>query len=326
MILRRIGHKAKAALNTALCSFGMPYHHFLSAEKNIILMYHGVCKESNPYNRRHCYLADFEKQMRYLKKCANIISVEDFFEGRFDRGRSNVAITFDDGYLNNLTYALPVLERYGVKASVYVTGLFHSEEKIIWADFLQITTSFRQADFKLGEEKFEIRNKQAIRKKDGKSLLEIIKNEKPEYAYKQELYKVLGKDFSSVSSKTSEHWKLMNDEEILTLSRSPLISVGSHGWEHNNLGNIAPEQAREEIRHSKAYLENLIQKPVREIAFPDGSYSPAVLSHSRDLGFRCQLAAEHFSQPEDRNNPYLKKRYGIYQIGNWSEQIIFRQN
>jgi len=324
-MLRRIANKLRSGTNRVLCAAQVPYHHFHATEKNIILMYHGVCQKPNPFNRRHCYLPYFERQIRYLSKCANIVSVEDFFEGKFDRKRSNVAITFDDGYLNNYTYALPVLEKYRVKASMYITGLAHSEEKIIWADFLQITCSIRKEPFKLQGEEYIIEHRQAFRKSDRKTLLEIIKHEKPEYSFKKELYRVLSADFLRLGNQSAEHWKLMSDQEIRKVSESPLITIGSHGWQHNNLGNIEKSYAESELSQSKNYLENLIQKPVREIAFPDGSYSAGVLSQCKEIGFRYMLAAEHFMKAEDHNHPSLKRRYGIYQIGNWSDQIIFKR-
>lgn len=322
----KIANKAKTGVNRLRCAVQFPYHKVISGERNIILMYHGVCKSPNPFNRRHCYLTDFERQIKYLSKCANIISVEDFFEEKFDPKLSNVAITFDDGYLNNLEIALPILEKYGVKASIYITGLARSDEKIIWADFLQIICNFRKDNFSLCGENYVIEKNQALRETDGKTLLEIIKHEKPDYSFKKELYRVLSNDFSLISEKTAEHWRLMSDDCIIKLSKSPCITIGSHGWQHNNLGKIEKTYASWELSQSKQYLENLIQKPVCEIAFPDGSYSLSTLNQCSDIGFRYMLAADYFLDPDDCNHPNLRKRFGIYQIGSWSDQIVFKSH
>jgi peptidoglycan/xylan/chitin deacetylase (PgdA/CDA1 family) len=323
-LINRIKHKLKSSCQSLLFSMGVPYKFFLSNEKNVILMYHGVCEKINPFNSRHCYLSNFEKQIRYLKRCSNIISVEDFFDSRFDPNQSNVAITFDDGYKNNLSHALPILEKYNVKASVYITGLANSEEKIIWADLLQMVCYFRKKDFVLQGETYSIENRIAIRKSDKKSLLNIIKDEKPEYYVKQELFNQLFHDFIQIRDKYREQWELLTDNEIIKLSSSPLITIGSHAMQHNNLGNIEPETAINEIKLSQKYLENLTQKPVSEIAFPDGSYSHYLLQYCSEIGLSRQLISEQFKLPEDRGYSNLKTRYGIYQSGNWSEQIIPR--
>jgi peptidoglycan/xylan/chitin deacetylase (PgdA/CDA1 family) len=301
----------------------LPYHRISHPNKNIILMYHGVCDTPNPYNKRHCYLHDFEKQIAYLKKSANVISLKDFFAQKFDPLKSNVAITFDDGYLNNFNLALHILEKYQVPASMYITGLANDEHPFIWADFLQIIAHSLDKNFVLEDEEFTIQNKQIVRVHDGKQMLHIIKHEKPEYAYKQKLYASLHHEFASIKENTRMFWKLMNNLEIQQLSKSKYITVGSHGLLHNNLGNISFENAKAEITQSKSYLENLIQREVNEIAFPDGSYSEEVMKCCNEIGIQFQLAAEYFSVPDDAKHPHLRKRNGIYQIGTWSNQLVF---
>jgi peptidoglycan/xylan/chitin deacetylase (PgdA/CDA1 family) len=323
-VSKKVKRYSKKLRNKALFKFGVPFHYFTPDEKNIIIMYHGVCQKINPYNSRHCYLHDFERQLRYLKTAANIVSLEDFFLGKFEKNRTNIAITFDDGYLNNLENALPLLEKFNVKASIYITGLGSTEDKIIWADFLQISCFRREKSFELRNEEYEIKNKVALRKSDGKALLEIVKLEKAEYAFKQEIYEVLKNDFEKVKGESSEYWQLMNDEEIKKMAASPMITIGSHGFGHNNLGTIDFIDAQDEVKKSKEYLQNLIQTEVKEIAFPDGSYSPEVLDFCKESGFEYQLAAGYFIKPEDQNVEFLRKRYGVYQIGNWSEQITFK--
>jgi hypothetical protein len=69
----------------------------------------------------------------------------------------------------------------------------------------------------------------------------------------------------------------------------------------------------------------LIQKPVDEIAFPDGSYSAITQSQCKELGYRFMLATEVFMKAFNHSEVNLKQRFGIYQIGSWSDQIIFNR-
>ena len=55
-----------------------------------------------------------------MKKNCNVISLSDYFEKKFDNKKINVAITFDDGYTNNLTEALPLLKKYNFRAVIYL--------------------------------------------------------------------------------------------------------------------------------------------------------------------------------------------------------------
>jgi peptidoglycan/xylan/chitin deacetylase (PgdA/CDA1 family) len=84
-------------------------------------MYHSVSSNKAFFTVR---VEDFENQMRYIKdvgyKVVSLINLIDMLNSNQSVGRC-VAITFDDGYKDNFTTALPVLNKYGFCASVFVT-------------------------------------------------------------------------------------------------------------------------------------------------------------------------------------------------------------
>jgi len=92
-----------------------------------ILMYHSV-----GYNRKTSkYILspeDFEEDLRWLSergyRSVSVSELVAYVNGKGDLPERPVVITLDDGYLNNLTYVLPLLERYGMKATVSVVGSF----------------------------------------------------------------------------------------------------------------------------------------------------------------------------------------------------------
>lgn len=92
-----------------------------------ILMYHMVCESSHREERRYaCPPTMFRRQMAYLKRAGyRVISLEDLAtslaEGKPLDGRQ-VVITFDDGFRDNYTSALPVLKEYGYPATVFVVS------------------------------------------------------------------------------------------------------------------------------------------------------------------------------------------------------------
>lgn len=89
-----------------------------------ILMYHSVHPDSNPNNRLEISVASFERQMQFLKKHNyNVVTVEELSGLIRERKRippRTVAITFDDGYKDNYTYAFPVLKKYKIPATMFV--------------------------------------------------------------------------------------------------------------------------------------------------------------------------------------------------------------
>ena len=93
-----------------------------SAQRTV-LAYHAVgrCPNGGRVHRCVCTApAVFAQQMAYLARRREVVSLDDLVAGRGRGGKPAVAITFDDGYRNVLTTALPVLRRHGFPATVFV--------------------------------------------------------------------------------------------------------------------------------------------------------------------------------------------------------------
>ena len=119
----------------------------------------------------------------------------------------------------------------------------------------------------------------------------------------------------------SDYWQIMSDEEIQNCSKSSYISIGSHSFFHNNLDNISLSEAKQELVDSKKYLENLIQKPITELAYPDGAYSEELVSFANDeLVFDKQLALS-FRFENDCKKPYMRSRTGLYPVDSIPNQL-----
>jgi len=91
-----------------------------------ILMYHQVCvPESEAEAKYACPPARFARHMRYLKRCHPVVSltaVRRHLGGDGGLPDGAVAVTFDDGFRNNYTDALPTLRRYRIPATLFLTA------------------------------------------------------------------------------------------------------------------------------------------------------------------------------------------------------------
>lgn len=107
-----------------------------------VLLYHKVCDLPPSLLQRHSVTpADFESQMGYLScNGYRVVLLRDLVASPDISGKS-VAITFDDGYMDNYNNALPVLERFGFKATFFVvTDYIGSRRRFPWLDFLWSTS------------------------------------------------------------------------------------------------------------------------------------------------------------------------------------------
>ena len=321
-LVGKVYSKFFRTLNDGVFELGYGLSSIKKPERNIVLMYHGVDTiGDNLFNGRHTPLNYFKKQIDFLSKNYNIVSLKDYFE-RCSSEKKLCCITFDDGYLNNLVNALPILEKYNAKATFFITGINEVGVDILWADFVNIVSKLYWKDILIGGEEFRNKNGNYFSKESKKSLMDIVKNIKPEYGFKQEIFSAFeGKINFKKESKYFEYWKLMNNKQIQLLAQSKCATIGSHGYYHNNLGNILFPNAMKELSNSKKYLENLIQKEITAIGYPDGSYSDEVCNYGASIGIIHQTCSERFNKEEDRKNGFLKNRAGIYNFDSAANQM-----
>jgi peptidoglycan/xylan/chitin deacetylase (PgdA/CDA1 family) len=323
MIIEKLKSKTTRVYSQLLFNLNVPFWKLKGNNNNFIIMYHGISLLKDiPFNSRHTYIKDFESQIIYLLKHTNIISIEDYFNQKFHPTKINIAITFDDGYLNNLIYAFPILEKYKVPASFYSTCLFQEEHPYIWADFLQISAHFGKEKYSFAGEEYRKNNNQFYRIYDNKPLLSIVKNEKVEYSFKQEMYQVLKDVFNKNKDNHELFWKLMDIEQLKTISKSKFIKIGSHGYYHNNLGELPINDSVKELLESKKTLENILQKEINEIGYPDGSFNKNLITEAKNIGLIYQLGTENNEIDNFKNHPNIKCRKGIYQCSSWGNQLL----
>ncbi|HRH69024.1 MAG: polysaccharide deacetylase family protein [Flavobacteriales bacterium] len=280
--------------------------------KSCIIMYHGIDqRERMDLNLRFFSQSNFERQVAFFKREYNVLHLSDLCDGRgLRRDRLNVAITFDDGYRNNLTYALPVLEKHECPATFFITGLNTIGEDILWADLLDIcgpriqapSIVFNGLEFERGtqgrfpELRSHIRNSCFM---GTDTAIEL----------KDTLLRLSGVDLSDPD--LQDYFRLMTDDEIREVSHSHWVRVGSHGMFHNNLGRMSLAAGMDELERSKDYLERVTGRTIDSVGYPDGSYAPELARAAFDLGYRYQCAVD-YQQPTDSASGYLHDRIGLY--------------
>lgn len=323
-MIKRIEGKLNRMFNDLVFQTGIFTSQRFKNTKHTIIMYHGIdLIGSTEFNSRQTSRNDFRKHVLFLKKYFHIISLTDFFEERFIAGKPNISLTFDDGYLNNFKYALPILEETKTTGTFYITGLNQGDCDILWADFLDIASKLTKQDIEIDGETFRQNNGIYYSLETGKNLYTLIKTEKAESNYKQMMMDSFTNlyDFKS-DSRFDDYWKLMTDDQIVICSKSRYIEIGSHGLHHNNLGSIPEHLAKLELADSKKYLENIIQKSIDSIGYPDGSYSRRTLDIAENLGYKYQTAADGFLYKEDQNDSRIRNRDGIYTCDTCANQLL----
>ena len=92
---------------------------------------------NNPLSGLEVHQDIFEEQISFLKKKFKILSLNDL-KKHIEQKKNDfaISITFDDGYLDNINLALPILEKYNVPATIFVITRFLEKKDFMWWYFL----------------------------------------------------------------------------------------------------------------------------------------------------------------------------------------------
>jgi peptidoglycan/xylan/chitin deacetylase (PgdA/CDA1 family) len=284
-------------------------------KKILILLYHRVAKlNSDPWGLavtpRH-----FAEHLDTLRECATPVQLQQLFQVSFnDLPERPVVVTFDDGYADNLYNAKPLLERYGIPATIFLATGFMGYEREFWWDeldrlllqpgtvpgALRLSVSGSTYQWELGEaaqysadasqrhRKWKIRkDAPSSRHQLYRSLCELL-NPLPEDERKEVLDELLTWAGAEPASRpTHRPLSLM---EAVSLAKGELIEVGAHTAAHPVLSTLPASSQRDEIRGSRTWLEEILNRPVRSFAYPYGGrsdYTVETISLVREAGFSC---------------------------------------
>ena len=283
----------------------------------LISMHHGVVPAGTPkYNGRHFSVDDFEKHLIYFKRNFQIVSLQQIFDFNKDGHKpavKTIALTFDDGYVNNINFALPLLEKYRIPATFFVQGMsMEDDNAVTWPDVINILRHSFKGKLKYDEHEFEpILSEDFLDKDKNISLIAYVKS--LTYSHRKDFLQFLEEQYKVshlIQKVDPQVWKLIGKDQLRELAGNPLIEIGSHSYSHYCLGSIDSDSARIELSKSKALLETFSQKEVISLAYPDGSYSQEVKDISTEVGYK-NLCAVNYRLEGDLDDKRILPRHGL---------------
>jgi peptidoglycan/xylan/chitin deacetylase (PgdA/CDA1 family) len=233
-----------------------------------VVNYHRVLARPDPLLDTEPDVATFHWQMALLADCFNVMPLCDALRA-LDEGRlppRTVCITFDDGYRSVHDLALPILRKFGLPATVFVTsGFIGSGAGNMWNDrIIHAVQSLPAGTLDLsdiGLECYSLTSLEA-RKQTALRLTEAGKYLPPDE--RENLVARLDR-----MSGMQHDALMLTPEMIIALERNGM-EIGGHTISHPILTSLDDDSARFEIATGKRQLEELIGKPVRLFAYPNG--------------------------------------------------------
>jgi peptidoglycan/xylan/chitin deacetylase (PgdA/CDA1 family) len=322
-----------------------------TAPRAAILLYHRVADlSSDPWGLavtpRH-----FAEQLDALREYGRVVGLRQLAAAMVDGTLPNrsIAITFDDGYADNLHEAKPLLERHEMPATVFVTtGAIGSTCEFWWDELDRALLQPRRLpdtlSLKISGNRYQWALKEAAdydvnahdhrhwRAWDGSEpstrhllyrsiyqLLYPLPGEERRMA-QDELLAWAG--VASVPGRTSH--RALSCHELVDLAGGELVDVGAHTVTHSLLSAASDSAQRHEILQSKVRLEEILGRPVTGFAYPfgkQGDYTGETVAIVRESGFAW--ACSNFAGTVSRGvDPFQLPR--IY-VGDWDGDEFIRQ-
>lgn len=308
-------------------------------------MYHRIAKTDLDPWQLAVSPENFGEHLQVLKEL-NVISTASLVSSLAKKSiRSNsICVTFDDGYRDNYTQAKPLLEKYEIPATFFITSQAVGAETQFWWDELEtilvepkqlpktLSINVNQTpflfDLKTGLLSAGDREKQRNWKWPATPptyrcdlYLKLWELLKPlPYPEIERVMKELNL-WAGIKQPYNTNRVAMESNELSNLSAHPLFNLGVHTVTHPALAFHSKEIQKKEIVDSRSFLERSYGKRINTIAYPYGNYNNDTISIVKDGKFAAGFTTEEHVIT-NRSDTF---RMGRFQVNNWNGETFERQ-
>ena len=266
------------------------YHRLRNRDALTVIMYHRVLSPTDP-RWATCdpdyTISDalFASTVRFFKRHYNIVSIDDVLTAHAGRQRlppRALLITFDDGWKDNVDYALPILQRENAPALLFtVADAVNRNEPFFQEQLIAAWRMQRLSNDDLHEMAASADAPDTHRSNEGLSLLRIL-IAALEMLSPQRRANIL----SPYAMQLAESTRHMVTADELKQLRAGAIAVGLHGKTHTPMTRAVDVDAElGEARNVVAQLLNVDKAQLNTLSFPHGRWTPEILDRARRLGY-----------------------------------------
>ncbi len=313
----------KEILRRLIVKSGTPklFRKILNGHKVAILRYHAVVDpiEVDYAVPSICIKpSDFEKQIKYLSKRYNVISLDTLYNCLNEKKRfpdNAVIITFDDGYRDNFL-AYKILKSYGIKGTFFICTDPITTGQPLWL----MEVVFRLKKTKQQSLELQIGNKKVLlllfslkdRMNSIRELVHYIKtHSKP---VREMLMNELRSATTDVSDCDTMLRNMMLSWDHVREMAEAGMEIGGHTTTHLNLPHADPEDANFEIVECKSTIESIIGSKVHHFSYPNGGgysyFNDSIVNMVQRAGYKTACTSSN-GVVKRGSNPFILKRVRV---------------
>ncbi|MCB2173673.1 polysaccharide deacetylase family protein [bacterium] len=327
MALHKLIYTIKVCWATLLYHLGILrlLRYLLLRDKAVVLMYHRVLgdgERARSFSHPGIIVAgdSFAMQMAYLREQFTVLTLDDFLAALHGNGPfppGSCLITFDDGWLDNYRNALPIMQREGLPATVFLPVAYIGTGKVFWreqacavlcgaarehggkgAQLLGALGLERLADLPPAESTAAIQEYLNGLKNFAIDRREAVLAEIDAYA------QTMAADEDAVD-------RFIDWDQAREMQECG-ISFGSHGFSHYLLTQLDYAAVTEEACSSRQAIQAELNRQVRALSYPNGNYDDRITEIVAEVGYAAAFTVE--SGPvASGDDPYRVKRVSIHE-------------
>lgn len=242
---------------------------------------------------------------------------------------NSIVLTFDDGYSNNLTHALPILQKYRADFIIYIATRYVRERVAFWVDDIDYALSClvgqSSVEVSLGGETYTFhlpdrrtykssyakfrKHLKAMSFKDDYEMLATVES------VAQQLGKLSGKSLHDILEQ--DPWtRPMTTEDLRQASVA--THIGAHTENHIRVTKVNADALQQELLEPKAELETLTQQPCHHFCYPSGDFDDNTAQRVSDAGYHSAVTSVAGTNVVGIS-PFHLKRFSFPQISKPSD-------
>ncbi len=279
-----------------------------------ILIYHRVLAETDALFPHAVTQASFDAQMSCLKSVFNVLPLAEAV-ARLQKGTlpaRAACITFDDGYADNVTFALPILQRHGLTATFFIATDYLNGGRMFNDTVIEAIRDARVGRLDLsglGLGRHDLTTNGA----KARAINQILHAVKylPVDIREDKVARLC--EFAQCGSLPAN--LMMTSDQLKSLFQAGM-EIGAHTACHPILAQLNRDAAMQEILESKQFLEALLGTQIRLFAYPNGKpgidFLPEQARIVEGLGFVAAVSTQRAASSQ-HSDPFQLPRFTPWQ-------------
>lgn len=300
-----------------------------------IVMYHYTrdLKNSRYPNIKGLDYELFEKQLQFFQKNFSVVTMENVIAAFNEDAKlpdNSILLTFDDGYIDNLTVAMPLLKKYGMQGSFFIPGKTFSENILLDVNKVHfilasvdeikdlindinvlLDAARKKVEYKAIPSNAQLYKQYGIANRfDNADVIfckRILQTAIPE-KLRNEISSKLFEKYVGISETKFARELYMNSDQINCLKDNGMY-IGLHGYDHYWLGNLNNEQMKIDIDKSLDVMKPFVDSQSWVMNYPYGSYNQNVIDYIKSKGCVLALSTSVSKAIITEDNRYILQRF-----------------